>query len=337
MRRLSKKDELDMSVDHIAALVSPATKLIELVASGIGSAAGHVFAPYISRRRGKALEIEAEYKAGALLTIAQAHQQARDILDNPETFLDADFSVNDSIEQFVNYQQERRIKNIGSVAFRAAELLEDVEEVPDEEVDHDWTARFFNEVQDVSSEEMQELWARVLAGEVESPGRTSVKTLNILRDLNRDIARSFQHLCSISSVLFERSDSIVDCRVISLGNDAGNNALQDFGLPFATLNRLNEHGLIISSYHSYMPYNVCIARNGEVRVPFVFQAKKWGLVPDPDFEEPDKLEIYGVSATEAGKQLWWIVDREPMSTYEAALRAFFESQKLRMVAISGTI
>ena len=334
---MSKRDEKNMSAEHIAALVSPATKLIELVASGIGSAAGHVFAPYISRRHGKALEIEAEYKAGALLTIAQAHQQARDILDNPEMFLDADFSVNDSIEQFVNYQQERRIKNIGSVAFRAAELLEDVEEVPDKEVDHDWTARFFNEVQDVSSEEMQELWAKVLAREVESPGSTSVKTLNILRDLNRDIAQSFQHLCSISSVLFERTGSIVDCRAISLGNDAGNNALKDFGLSFAALNRLNEHGLIISSYHSYMLYNVCIVRNGKVRVPFVFQAKEWGLVPDPDFEEPDKFEVYGVATTEAGSQLWRVVSTEPVPAYETALRAFFESQKLRMVAIGETI
>ena len=32
--------------------------------------------------------------------------------------------------------------------------------VQDHEVDHDWTARFFNDVQDVSSEEMQKLVLR---------------------------------------------------------------------------------------------------------------------------------------------------------------------------------
>ena len=326
-----------MVAEHIAALVSPATKLIEVVASGIGSAAGHVFAPYIARKHGKALEIEAAHKADALSVIAQAHQQARDILDNPDMSLGVDFSINDSIKQIVSYQQERRTRNIGSVAYRAAELLEDVEEVPDREVDHDWTARFFNEVQDVSSEEMQELWARVLAGEVESPGRTSVKTLDVLRDMNREVAESFQQLCSISSVIFSTTDTVFDCRAISLGKNAGDNSLREFRLPFTVLNRLNEYGLIISDYNSYMPYNACIVRNTRVAAPFVFQAKEWGLVPELDFEEPDKLRITGVATTEAGSQLWRVVSTGPVPAYDEALRAFFESQKLRMVELGESV
>ena len=47
----------------------------------------------------------------------------------------------------------------------------------DHEPDHDWTARFFDCVQDVSSGHMQKLWAKVLSGEVENPGRTSLRTL----------------------------------------------------------------------------------------------------------------------------------------------------------------
>lgn len=64
----------------------------------------------------------------------------------------------------------------------AAAVLDD-KRVGDDEIDRDWTARFFNDVQDVSSEEMHVLWGRTLAGEVERPGRTRLRTLGVLGNL----------------------------------------------------------------------------------------------------------------------------------------------------------
>ena len=80
-----------------------------------------------------------------------------------------EIDIAETVRQRIQFQEEKRHGNIGSVVGRAAEELGQ-KEVPDREPDHDWTARFFNYIQDVSSDEMQSLWAKVLAGEIERPG-----------------------------------------------------------------------------------------------------------------------------------------------------------------------
>ena len=74
----------------------------------------------------------------------------------------------------------------------AAELGE--KQVQAHDVDHDWTARFFAEVQDVSSEKMQQIWAKILAGEVETPGKTSMQTLSILKNMSQKDAELFERV-----------------------------------------------------------------------------------------------------------------------------------------------
>ena len=48
----------------------------------------------------------------------------------------------------------------------------------------------------MSDETLQELWARLLAGELESPGSVSNDTMSIARDMNKERAAEFQTLCS---------------------------------------------------------------------------------------------------------------------------------------------
>jgi hypothetical protein len=62
---------------------------------------------------------------------------------------------------------------------------------PPEAPDADWVARFFGVVQDVSAEEMQALWGKILAGEIRHPGRLSLRTLDILRNLTTAEAKVF--------------------------------------------------------------------------------------------------------------------------------------------------
>ena len=75
----------------------------------------------------------------------------------------------------------------------AAEEIKD-KEVQDHEIDHDWTARFFSDVQDVSSEQMQTIWAKILAGEVEALGKTSLHTLAILKNMTQKDAKLFSNV-----------------------------------------------------------------------------------------------------------------------------------------------
>ena len=110
-------------------------------------------------------------------------------------------------------------------------MLEGVE-VDDAEPDHDWTARFFDDVQDVLSEQLQELWAKVLKGEVERPGRTSLRTLDILKNFDARTAELFGMFCSTAIYLTDKEGHVGDARVPSLGGDAAKNALEPFGLEF---------------------------------------------------------------------------------------------------------
>ena len=120
--------------------------------------------------KGKAdeLVIQARGQATALQLISDAQAKARDF------DIQGQMTLNEAVNQTIQFQSEKRQRNIRTVVNYAATELED-KDVPNNEPDHDWTARFFNEVQDVSSEEMQILWARVLAGKVERPETMSIR------------------------------------------------------------------------------------------------------------------------------------------------------------------
>ena len=222
-----------------------------------------------------------------MLISATAQAEARAILASPEANASVELDIARTVTQRIQFQEEKRQRNIISVVHQAAEELGD-KDVPDEPTDHDWAARFFGDVQDVSSPEMQLLWAKVLAGEVERPGSTSIKTLSILRNLDRQTASLFRSLCSMCVSLKLGGNQFLDARVPSLGGDAAANALQGYGLSFDNLNALNEHGLVISDYNSRMNYKICVSNSlaeqssQTALLPFTHQGNQWVLVPTED-------------------------------------------------------
>ena len=193
----------------------------------------------------EAQKILAEGRAVTMRIIAAAQADARSALVSPDAVLQGEVTISDLVNQRIQFQEEKRQANIGSVVRNAASELGDAE-VQDHEVDHDWTARFFNDVQDVSSEEMQKLWGKILAGEVKRPRSTSIKTLGVLKNLDKAVATLFGKLCSTCVSIRPDSTKFMDARVPSVSGDAANNALREYGLNYGNLNVLNEHGLIIS-------------------------------------------------------------------------------------------
>ena len=327
-------------------------KLLDYVASGIGSIAGPMLASWKARReanagqigaRGRAasLGILAEGQSDALRIIARAQSEAQQSLASPS--LQGEVTISDAVSQRIQFQEEKRQKNIHAVTALAAAAL-DGSEVPDHEPNHDWTARVFNEIQDVSSEEMQELWARVLAGEVERPGNTSIRTLSILRNLDQKTARLFGYLCSACMSIRPDEDQFWDSRVCSLGGNAGDNSLRAYGLDFDSLNVLNEHGLIISDYNSWFDYNVCITSWSSERdrdmlcVPFSFQGRHWVLAPMVERPSDQEFRLPGVALTRSGRELSRIVGVDAMDEYAQALKEYFANNRLQMTEVdSGRI
>ena len=290
-------------------MVRALDKLLDYTASGIGAVAGPMLAPWQARREADALRIATQGEADSLRIIAAAQSDARDALVSTASEVRVEVDIAETVRQRIQFQEEKRHRNIGSVVGQTAELLGD-KDVPDQEPDHDWTARFFNYIQDISSEELQPLWIKVLAGEIERPRSVSIRSLSILRNLDQTSAKLFQTLCSCCCVNASVTDPrILDARVPSLIGTAGGNSLREFGLRYGNLNILNEHSLIVSDYDSSYDMKLCIGvpvseskqQNLLVRVPFRFQERYWVLVPSSQRKAGSEYRVSGVSLTQAGK------------------------------------
>ena len=153
-------------------LVPALSKLADYAASGIGSIAGTVLATWRADRladarriatRGEAdsLGILAEGQSNAIKIIAEAQAEARQMLVSPESTIRGEIEFSDTVNQRIQFQEEKRQHNIEDVLTKAALELGN-EDVQEHEPDHDWTSRFFNDIQDVSNEEAQQLYAKVL-------------------------------------------------------------------------------------------------------------------------------------------------------------------------------
>ena len=315
--------------------VSALDKLLDYAASGIGSVAGPILANWRARQEAQAKLTAAEGDASVLQVRANAQAKARKALLPHNTKVTGELVIADVISQRIQFQEEKRQANIESVVRHAAEQLGD-KSVVDSEPDHDWTARFFSEVQDVSSEEMQLLWARVLAGQVERGGSTSVRTLQVLRNLDQATARLFRTFCSMCVFIpvLDEEEVFVDGRVPALGGDAAHNALQKYDLDFDSLNRLNEHDLIISDYNSWnkgYQASIGILSNSRIlRVPFRFQNRNWVLIPLEGRSQKDELKLSGVSLNVSGRELARVVDLEAAEQFTEDLRVFFRGENLSM-------
>ena len=188
-------------------------KLLDYVASGVGAIAGPMLAPWRASREGKTRMIKAETDArirriqaaegsSTSQLIAKEQAEARKYVVPDKLEPNGTIRIRpDDVRNAMEFQAEKRLRNLGAIAGHAAEELGDTE-VHDHDPDPDWIARFFDGAQDVSSEELQKLWGRILAGEVKSPGQTSLRTLSILRDMTQSEAQDFSKLTRFRIITF---------------------------------------------------------------------------------------------------------------------------------------
>lgn len=179
-------------------------KLIDYTASGIGAVCGPMLARWQAQAAADAarigaqgqadvMRIKAQGQAEATLLIASAQAEARSYFPIKGQSIQGEVNLNKEVKSRLTFQEQKRQGNIGAVVRMAADELGD-KQIKDHDVDHDWVARFFADVQDVTSEHMQRIWARILAGEIETPGRTSLHTLSILKNMSQKDARLFEEI-----------------------------------------------------------------------------------------------------------------------------------------------
>lgn len=229
--------------------------------------------------------------------------------------------------------------NLDKITLNAANELANNKQIgSDEEVaediSEDWLNEFENLAKLKSSEDMKLVFGKILSGEIIKPGSFSIKTIKLISQLDNEAAKLFQLFCN-QAVSLRANGNIYDARVVSFNGSPASNSLKQFGLSFGALNVLQEYGLIITDYNSFMHYSSCIANEKkEVVATLQFQNKNYGFVPS-DKEKYDKeVKLNGVALTKAGKELLDIIPLINNSdNYKGELIKYFESKYLDLVEV----
>ena len=99
-------------------------------------------------------------------------------------------------ERRLQMQRERQQYNLEQVIAQALEYCP--EHVSAQDVDPDWFAQFCELTLDISNTSMQQLWAKILAGEIASPGKFALKTLHTLKRMSYKEALALQQAANLS-------------------------------------------------------------------------------------------------------------------------------------------
>lgn len=97
---------------------------------------------------------------------------------------------------------EIRLNNIVNTLKKTEQYLSNDVEI--KKIDEGWNLKFLNEVATTSDEEVQDYFARILAGELQSPGRYSKRTISLLGNLSTTEAKAFLNLVRYSVKVLDR-------------------------------------------------------------------------------------------------------------------------------------
>jgi len=201
-------DDNSMSLVNLGKLSKPADTLIKKVSSAVGG----IFEPWQIKRVAKAKAEASLMKAKTGIEITAMHRRA--------------------MHRFVE-EEARQQENMEQITKKALPQLKN--ESDPSRMEDDWVTNFFDKSRIVSDNDMQELWAQVLAGEANSPGTYSKRTVNFLGDLDKRDAELFVALCRFGWMVGE---------FVPLIFDAEAPIYNAKGLNFMTLSHLDSIGLI---------------------------------------------------------------------------------------------
>ena len=208
---------------------------------GLGNAVADlvskVFGPVLTRRQAD---------ADSLATIQQT------LAEQVAGYIDSPSMSQDVMEALISCGGRTNFINLARIVQKAQAQL--TEEAMLHQVDDDWVSNFKDKARTCSNEEMSDLWAQLLAGEANSPGSYSRKTVNVLADMEPDDARLFRKLCNFrlipmdpvwtDQVLqgFKRSTMSPHPKLVVL--DDTNSVYRDVGINFDSMARMEWLGLI---------------------------------------------------------------------------------------------
>ena len=203
-----------------------------------------------------------------------------------------------------------------------------------------WFRTLYEEAGAVDEEDVREGFVRILAGEIQTPGSFSLRTLRVMGGVSRSTAQCFRRAASVSVRLMAPDGKhVIDARIPAIGGGLGQNILQSEGLSYGVLTDLTENGLVHSDYNSrqsYGPLELPPAAQQHFpdgfQMPFAHQGTMWVLVPQGQ-KKAKPVGVDGAQFTSCGVELLKIVDIESLPDFTAKLVRHFAKSGYQMVQL----
>ena len=260
------------SLINLGGLSKPADTLIKKISNAVGG----IFRPYQIKRVAKAEAEAALIKAQTEIQITDLHLRA--------------------MHRFVEEEANRQ-KNIEDITAKALPQLN--EKADPSKIEDDWITNFFDKCRIVSDDEMQKLWSRVLAGESNSPGTYSKRTVNFLSDLDKSDAVLFTSLCGFCWMIAD---------VVPLVYDVEHEIYHKQGINFVALIHLESIGLI--QFNSIVGFK-------NLHLPKRFAVHYYGVpvLLDMEKDSDNSMHIGKVLLTKVGRELAPICGSRPVEGF----------------------
>lgn len=267
----------------IGKLAEPATKLIEKISDAVEGSCR----PWQIRRVARAEADAAEIAAVSQVKITELQRRAAN--------------------RFIAEETKKQINMETITAKALPELKPDAKP---QEMENDWIANFFDKCRLISDDQMQALWARLLAGEANSPGHYSKRTVNALASMDKTDAVLFRNLCSfVWSTRGTRRALIYDSE---------HSIYNEQGIHVASLLHLESIGLI--SFDDMRGFK----RPGlpkEITASYYGEAVRIGFSEDAGNE----LDLGHVILSKTGGQLASLSDSQPHPAFKLYVLQHWQS------------
>lgn len=262
-----------ITVFNVGELSKPATVLVEKIADAVGGIARPGQIIRVAKAEAKAEIIRAEAK----IKISEIERRA--------------------LIRMVT-EEGRKQENIENITAKALPNLS--ENAKPEEVETDWLSNFFDRCRLSSDDQMQALWASILAGEANSPGSFSKRTIETVATLSKKDAELFTKFCTFCWMIGVVTPIILD---------VSNEIFAKNGINFNSLNHLEDIGLIkFDNLAGYV--RIMAAQTGKI----FYYGKSVDLqLPTDKFHFP----LGKVLFTTVGEELCKIVQSEDSQDYYA--------------------
>lgn len=250
-------------------------KPIDTLVVKISNAVGTVYEPRRIKKVAEA-EVEAEkIKAASEIEITDLHRRT---------------------ERRRLEEDARQQKNMEDITAKAIPHIN--ENADPDNMDDDWIANLFDKCRIVSNKEMQSLWARILAGEANTPGTYSKRTVNLLSDFDKSDADLFTKLCGFCWDIGY---------LIPLIFDVQSDIYHRHGIYFRELTHLDSIGLIqigdLGFQHTNLPKR------------FVWHYYNIPLILEMPKDTDNQLEVGTVMLTKIGQELAPICGSQPVDGF----------------------